>query len=163
MPISPRASVKTMGISVPALRALRNTAAISAGGISSPPRYRSIRASSASMTLSISCVWASATSITGDSPALFSMQSMTAFLSAVGRLAQRHREPKVSWIVWINSGNSMFSASILLMMITRGWFASLVSWKNLRVLVSMPEGAPMTSRAVSAAGMETIAGPIKSG
>jgi hypothetical protein len=41
-------------------------------------------------------VWASATSITGELPVLFSMQSITEFLSAAGRLAQRHREPNVS-------------------------------------------------------------------
>ena len=163
MPTSWRASVKTIGISLPVRSALTNTVAISAAGISSPPRYRSIRASSASTTFSMSWVWASATLMTGESPAAFSMQSMTDFLSAAGRFAQRHWEPKVSWTPLINSGRSTFSAAILLITIMRGLPISPARANSFRVFVSMPEAALTTMIAVSAAGIAAMAGPTKSG
>ncbi len=66
-------------------------------------------------------------------------------------------------MVPISSPISTFSAAILLITMTTGLFASRANWNILRVFVSMPAVAPMTRIAVSAAGMEVIAGPVKSG
>jgi hypothetical protein len=58
---------------------------------------------------------------------------------------------------------SIFSASILFMTISRVLFASSASAKSFRVFVSMPADALMTMSAVSAAGIAFMAGPVKSG
>ena len=55
------------------------------------------------------------------------------------------------------------SESILFITIIRDIFESVAIWKTLRVTVSMPEDAPMTITAVSAAGIAFMAGPMKSG
>jgi len=158
-----RALVKTIGTTVPATRAFTKTDAIRSGGTVSPPRYASISSSSASMMLSISSVWAEATSRIAASPDSLVMQSTTPERSGSGRLAHRQLDPNVAWICPINCSRSAFSASIRLMTINFGLPSASAASNSFRVLTSIPAAALTTRIAASAAGIDCNAAPMKSG
>jgi len=75
---------------------------------------------------------------------------------SAGRFTGRHSRPKVSWIAASSAGRSVFSASILLMMMSRHSLRALAQSIMRVVISSMPVCALITTAAVSTASSAPI-------